>query len=192
MSRATRHVAAAGLRLSGKRGARPGHVPAPDPYPCRGPPRPGTLPRPGSYSEGPGAYPRDPASPLGSSGLVHTGVWCPSVEVRTHRCTLGSIVFPCHVVPLDLPMWWGRVPLSVWPGGVIRVQRLHTVEEGTPNSGYRQWPPGPPQGRMRACRWGQSFISGWSATPTRLLARLLLARLWSCRLPRLFPRLTGP
>jgi hypothetical protein len=23
------------------------------------------------------------------------------------------------------------------------VQRLHTVEEGTPDSGYRQWPPEP-------------------------------------------------
>jgi hypothetical protein len=48
----------------------------------------------------------------------------------------------------------------MWPGGIVRVQHLHTVEEGTPDSGYRQWPPGPPQGRMRACRWGQSLISG--------------------------------
>jgi hypothetical protein len=24
---------------------------------------------------------------------------------------------------------------------------LHTVVRGTPDSGYRQWPPGPPQGR---------------------------------------------
>jgi hypothetical protein len=46
VSRATRHAAAAGLRLSGKRRARPGHVPAPDPYPCRGPPHPGTFLRP--------------------------------------------------------------------------------------------------------------------------------------------------
>jgi hypothetical protein len=154
MSRATIHTAAASLRLSRKRRARPGHVPAPDPYSCRGPPRTGTLPRPGPYSKGPGAYPRDPACLLGSSGLVRTGVRCPSVEVRTHRCTLGSIIFPCHMVALDLPMWWGRVPLSVWPGGVVRVQCLHIVEEGTPDSGYRQWPPGPPQRRMRVCRWG--------------------------------------
>jgi hypothetical protein len=110
LSRATSHAAAAGLRLSGKRRARAGHVPAPDPYSCRGPPGPGTLPRPGPYSEGPGAYPRDPACPLGSSKPVRTGVRCPSVEVRTYRCTLGSIIFPCHVVLLDLPMWWGRVP----------------------------------------------------------------------------------
>jgi hypothetical protein len=49
MLRATLHAAAAGLRLSGKSRARPGHVPALDPFPCRGPPRPGTLPRPGPY-----------------------------------------------------------------------------------------------------------------------------------------------
>jgi hypothetical protein len=169
MSRATSHVAAAGLCLSGKRRARPGHVSAPDPYSCWDPPRLGTLPRPGPYSKGPRAYPRYLACPLGSSGLVRTGVRCPSVEIRTHRCTLGSIIFPCHVVPLDLPMWWGRVLLSVWPGGVVRVQRLHTVEEGTPDSGYQQWPPSPPQRRMRVCRWGQSLIGGWPAAPARLL-----------------------
>jgi hypothetical protein len=54
MSRAISHAAAAGLRLGGKRRARLGHVPAPDPFSCRGPPRPGTLPRHGPYSEGPG------------------------------------------------------------------------------------------------------------------------------------------
>jgi hypothetical protein len=180
MSRATSHAAAAGLRLSGKRRARPGHVPAPDPYSCRGPPCPRTLPRLGPYSEGPRAHPRNPACPLWSSGLVRTGVRCPSVEVRTQRCILGCIIFPCHMLPLDLPMWWGWVPFSVWPRGVVRVQRLHTVEEGTPDSGYRQWPPGLPQGRMRACRWGQSLISGWPAAPARLLVQLLPARLGSC------------
>jgi hypothetical protein len=99
------------------------------------------------------------------------------------------------MVPLDLPMWWGRVSFSVWLGGVVRVQHLHTVEEGTPDSGYRHWPPGPPEGKMRACRWGQSLISGWPAAPARLLTlltQLLPVRLWSCRLLRLFPRLTGP
>jgi hypothetical protein len=57
------------------------------------------------------------------------------------------------------------------------VQRLHTVEEGTPDSGYRQLPSGPPQGRMRACRWGQSLVSGWPAAHARPLAQLLSARL---------------
>jgi hypothetical protein len=91
---------------------------------------------------------------------------------------------PAHVV--------GSVSFSVWPRGVTRVRRLHAVEEGTPNSGYRQWPPGLPQGRMRDCRWGQSLISGWPAAPARLLAQLLSACLGSCRLPHLFPRLIGP
>jgi hypothetical protein len=102
MSRATSHAATAGLRLSGKRRTRPGHVPAPDPYSCRRPPRPGTLPRPGPYSEGPGTYPRDPTSPLGSSRLVRTGVRCPSMEVRTHRCTLGSIIMQAGTLGRDL------------------------------------------------------------------------------------------
>jgi hypothetical protein len=137
MSRATSHAAAAGLRLSGERRARPGHVPTPDPYSYRGPPRPGTLLRPGPYSEGPGAHPRDQTCLLGSSGLVRRGVRCPSVEVRTQCWILRCIIFPCHVVPLDLPMWWGRVPFSVWPEDVVRVQHLHTVEEGTPDLGYR-------------------------------------------------------
>jgi hypothetical protein len=65
------------------RRARPRHVLAPDPYSCRGPPRPGTLLRPGPYSEGPEAHLRGPACLHGSSRLVRTGVRCPSVEVRT-------------------------------------------------------------------------------------------------------------
>jgi hypothetical protein len=76
-------------------------------------------------------------------------------------------------------MWCGRVPFFVRPGDVVRVQRLYTVVEGTPDPGYRQWPPGPPQGRMRACRWGLSMIGDWSAAPARLLMQLLPARLWS-------------
>jgi hypothetical protein len=52
------------------------------------------------------------------------------MEVRTQRCILGCVTFPCHVEPLDLPMWWGWVPFSVWPGGVVRLHRLHTLEEG--------------------------------------------------------------
>jgi hypothetical protein len=59
MSRATSHAVAAGFCLSGERRARPGHVSAPDPCLCRGPLRPGTLIRPGSYSGGPGVSPRE-------------------------------------------------------------------------------------------------------------------------------------
>jgi hypothetical protein len=43
-------------------------------------------------------------------------------------------------------------------GGVRRgLPRLLTIVRGTPVPGYRQWPPGPPQGRLRPCRWGQSL-----------------------------------
>jgi hypothetical protein len=72
------------------------------------------------------AHPRDPVCLLGSSELVRTGIWCPSVEVQTQRCILGCIIFPCHMVPF-----------SVWPGDVVRVHRLHNEEEGTPDPGYR-------------------------------------------------------
>jgi hypothetical protein len=50
---------------------------------------------------------------------------------------LGCIIFLCRTVPLDLPMWWGRVSFFVRPGDVVRVHRLYTVVEGTPDSGYR-------------------------------------------------------
>jgi hypothetical protein len=132
MSRATSHAAVAGLRLSGERRAKSGHMSAPDPCLCRGPLCPGTLLRLGPHSGGPGTHPGDPTCLLGSSGPVCTGVRCPSVEVQTHRYTPGCIIFPCHVVPLDLPMWWGLVPFSAWPGSAVRVQRLHVVEDGTP------------------------------------------------------------
>jgi hypothetical protein len=117
MSRASSQAAAVGLRLGWKSHSRDGHVSAPDPYSCRGLPGLGALPGPGPYSEGPGAYMRDPTCPLGSSGLVSIGVRRPSAEVRTYRCTLGSLIFPCHAVLPTLPMWWGRVLLPVRPGG---------------------------------------------------------------------------
>jgi hypothetical protein len=56
---------------------------------------------------------------------------------------------------------------------------LHTIARGTPNTGYRQWPPGPPQRRMRACRWGQSLTSDRLAAPAHPLMQLLPACLWS-------------
>jgi hypothetical protein len=77
VSQATSHAAAAGLRLSRKRRARPGHEPAPDPCSCRGPPHPGTLPRPGPYSEGPRAHPRDRHAFLGAPDLYIQGSGVP-------------------------------------------------------------------------------------------------------------------
>jgi hypothetical protein len=57
--RATSHVAAAGFRLSGEHRASPGHVSALDLCLCRGPLRPGSLPRPGPHSGGPDMSPRE-------------------------------------------------------------------------------------------------------------------------------------
>ena len=102
-----------------------------------------------------------------------------------------SLSMPWSTSP-SLATWWprshpcGGVGCCCWPRVVARgwgetrpgpthssfttqlkigawVLRLHTVVRGTLVSGYRQWPPGPPQGRMRACRWGQSlyFASTW-------------------------------
>jgi hypothetical protein len=48
------------------------------------------------------------------------------------------------------------------------------------------------QGRMRAWRWDQSLVGGWTAASARLLLQLLPARLWSYQLSCLFPRLTDP
>jgi hypothetical protein len=35
-------------------------------------------------------------------------------------------------------MRWGEAPFPAWLGGVAWVRRLHAVEEGTPDLGYRQ------------------------------------------------------
>jgi hypothetical protein len=85
---------------------------------------------------------------------------------RTRPC--GGV--RCCCWPRVVARGWGKS----WPGPTYSsfttrleiaawVLRLYTVVRGTLVSGYRQWPPGPPQGRMRACRWGQSlyFASTW-------------------------------
>jgi hypothetical protein len=90
------------------------------------------------------------------------------------------------------PTWWGRVLFIVRLENIVRAPCLHTSVRGTPDSGYRQWPLGPPQGRIRACRWGQSFIGDWLAAPARPLMQLLPVRPWSRRLPCLSLRLADP
>jgi hypothetical protein len=143
MSRATSHAAVAGLCLSGESRARPGHVPAPDPYSCQGSPCPGTLLRSEPYSEDLGPIRGTRHAFLGvldcnrGSGLCVQGSGVPLWRSGPIDASLGCIIFPCHVVPLDLPMWWGRVLFFVWPGDIVRVQRLYTIVEGTPDSGYR-------------------------------------------------------
>jgi hypothetical protein len=83
--------------------------------------------------------------------------------------TLEDIVFSGHVVAPEPSTWWGRVLSTTRLEIAAWALRLHAVVRGTPVSGYRQWPPGPPQGRIRACRWGQSLIDDWRAASVRLL-----------------------
>jgi hypothetical protein len=83
--------------------------------------------------------------------------------------TLEDIVFSGHVAAPELATWWGRSLFTTRLKIVVRVSRLHTVVRGTPVLGYRKWPPGPPQGRMRACRWGQSLTGDWCVASVRLL-----------------------
>jgi hypothetical protein len=118
------------------------------------------------YLRGLGCAHRDP-KPTGSEGVVSE-----------------SATLTAHEIPLGL--------FSVRLRVAAQASCLHTTVRGTPNPGYRQWPPGPPQGRMRACRRGQSLADDRVAAPERPLMQLLPARLWSRRLPRLPPRLTGP
>jgi hypothetical protein len=82
---------------------------------------------------------------------------------------LEYIIFFGHVAVPESSTWWGQVLFTTRLEIVARVPRLHIVVRGTPVSGYRQWPPGPPQGRIRACRWGQSLIGDWCAASVRLL-----------------------
>jgi hypothetical protein len=83
--------------------------------------------------------------------------------------TLEYIIFSGHVAALEPSTWWGRVLFTTRLEIAAWAPCLHAVVRGTPVSGYRQWPPGLPQGRIRACRWGQSLIGDWRAASMRLL-----------------------
>jgi hypothetical protein len=85
--------------------------------------------------------------------------------------------FPFHVAPFGPPIRRSQARSSARLGDVAWVRCLYAVGEGTPDLGYRQWPPVPPQGRMRACRWDQSLTGGWIAAFVRLLLQLLPTRL---------------
>jgi hypothetical protein len=77
----------------------------------------------GSYVQGSGTF------PWGSG---------PSVDI------LEYIILSGHVATLELSMWWGRVLFTTRLEIATRAPCLHTVVRGTPDSGYRQWPTGPP------------------------------------------------
>jgi hypothetical protein len=65
-------------------------------------------------------------------------------------CTDGILEYITssgHVASLGPLMWWTRVLFIMRPEIAAHAPCLHTVVRATPDSGYRQWPPGPPQGR---------------------------------------------
>jgi hypothetical protein len=57
---------------------------------------------------------------------------------------LEYIIFFGHVAAPEPSTWWGQVLFTTRLEIAARVPRLHTIVRGTPISGYRQWPPGPP------------------------------------------------
>jgi hypothetical protein len=124
-----------------------------------------------------GSFPfRDPVGVRTHPGVPDLYVYSGPVSFRRGPALLGCGVFPCHVAPFGLPIRWGQARSSMWLRDVALVWSLHVVGEGTPDFGYRQWPPVPPQGRFRTCRWDQSLIGGWTAASVRPLSQLLSAR----------------
>ena len=130
-------------------------------------------PRP--HTEGSGTHPRGPVRACGGP-RPYPEVW--SVYTRVRHFLMGSgptadiledIVFSGHVAAPEPTAWWGRALFATRLEIAAWTPRLHTVVRGTPVSGYRRWPPGPPQGRIRACRCGQSLIGDWRAASVRLM-----------------------
>jgi hypothetical protein len=58
--------------------------------------------------------------------------------------TMEYIVSSGHVAAPVPPMWRGQPLFATWLEAAAWTPRFHTVVRGTPDSGYRQWPPGPP------------------------------------------------
>jgi hypothetical protein len=54
--------------------------------------------------------------------------------------TLEYIIFSGHVAVPEPSTWWGRALFTTRLEIAVWVSRLHTVERGTPVSGYRQIP----------------------------------------------------
>jgi hypothetical protein len=93
------------------------------------------------------------------------------------RPTIGimeCIAFLGHMVTLEPSMRWSRVLFPTRLEIVAWAPCSHAVVRGTPDPAYRQWPPGPPQGRIRACRWDQNLYLA-STWHVQRLGRLLCA-----------------
>jgi putative hemolysin len=75
---------------------------------------------------------------------------------------------------------------------VARARVVRGMEHGCVVFMLWERAPLPLQGRMRACRWDQGLVGGWTAASVRPLLQLLPVRLWSYQLSYLSPRLTDP
>jgi hypothetical protein len=80
---------------------------------------------------------RDRARVWTSRGL-RTYMYRGPVSLCGNLNLLRWVVSPCHVAPFGLPTQWGQALFPAWLGDVTWVRRLHVVEEGTPDLGYRQ------------------------------------------------------
>jgi hypothetical protein len=132
-----------------------GHVSVPDPCLGQGIPCPGTslwmawtLPgRIRTPSKGPWHAYLGVPDRIRGPGLCAQGSGASLRRSGPADCILGYIIFSGYVAPLEPSTWWGRVLFTVRLEIVARAPCLHTIVRGTPDSRYRQWPPGPPQGR---------------------------------------------
>jgi hypothetical protein len=99
--RAISYATAVGFFLSGERRARPGHMSAPDPCLCQGPLRPGTLPRLGPHSGGPGISPRELRARTHRGLVFLCGGPDPTMLPRTYYpSSPRGALRPAHVVGL--------------------------------------------------------------------------------------------
>jgi hypothetical protein len=171
-SRTISHVAALDPWPSGGAEAlriEPGHASVPDPGLGYDTPFPGTLLWAVRSSLG------GVRTLSNGFGLLYFGG-----PGRAHRGPASSR--PDSVISENATLTAHKKPLKMFSARLwvaAQTSCLHTVGRGTPNLGYRQWPPDPPQGRMRAYRWGQSLTGDRLAAPVRPLMQLLSACLWS-------------
>jgi hypothetical protein len=75
---------------------------------------------------------------------------------------------------------------------VARAQVVRGTEHGCVVFMLWERAPLPLQERMRACRWDQGLVGGWTAASVCLLLQLLLVCIWSYQLSCLSLRLTDP
>jgi hypothetical protein len=119
--------------------------------------------RPGLYIQGSDTFPWGPDSLLIPWSIsTSLAMWRPWSRPR------GGV--ECCCWPRVVTRSWGESrpspthnSFTTRPKIVAWVLRIHTLVGGTLILGYWKWPPGPPPGRMRACRWAQNlyFSSTW-------------------------------